>query len=212
MAEPKDRPTTAMPGNYDSLMEQVAALANVLFGKVSPAGHLSFTCYQDDSQLPAVSNYNLTPNETGGLGRTYQYVTGTPTYPFGYGLSYILFKYGKMNVTTRKTNAMRPSRFRSPSRTPAPPPGPRGSRTPCRRKVPLPLGHGRKLPGGTPVITFSPSATEGNPSAIATVPVGLLACFDDQPAGFRCSGTRVPRDRPYVPELPVMRKDLRGVR
>ena len=72
---------------------QGTALADVMFGKQNPNGHLDFTWYKDDSQLPAMSNYGLAPAATGGLGRTYQFFTGTPTYPFGYGLSYTNFAY-----------------------------------------------------------------------------------------------------------------------
>jgi beta-glucosidase-like glycosyl hydrolase len=71
---------------------QGEALADVLFGAQNPDGHLNFTWYRDDSQLPAMANYALSPAGTGGLGRTYQYFTGTPTYPFGYGLSYTTFR------------------------------------------------------------------------------------------------------------------------
>jgi beta-glucosidase-like glycosyl hydrolase len=136
--EGKDRTSIAMPGNYESLIDQVSAignprmalviqsngpvqidneqgkfpavvfsgyngesqgtaLADVLFGKQNPAGHLDFTWYANDSQLPAMSNYNLAPAQTGGLGRTYQYFTGTPTYPFGYGLSYSNFSYSNIH-------------------------------------------------------------------------------------------------------------------
>lgn len=77
---------------------QGAALAQVLFGQVNPAGHLNFTWYAGDSQLPAIDNYGLTPSQTGGLGRTYMYFAGTPTYPFGYGLSYTTFAYSRVNV------------------------------------------------------------------------------------------------------------------
>ncbi len=138
--EGNDRASLAMPGNYDSLISQVAALGNprtvlsmqtdgpvdienvkgdfpaivysayngesqgaaladVLFGKQNPSGHLDFTWYKDDSQLPPIKNYGLTPADTGGLGRTYQYFTGTPTYPFGYGLSYTKFAYSKVHAT-----------------------------------------------------------------------------------------------------------------
>jgi hypothetical protein len=77
---------------------QGTALAQVLFGQQDPAGHLDFTWYADDSQLPDIQNYGLTPDQTGGLGRTYMYFTGTPTYPFGYGLSYAAFKYSHVQV------------------------------------------------------------------------------------------------------------------
>ena len=139
--EGRDRTTIAMPGNYDSLISQVAAqgnprmalvlqtggpvtigdvqqdfpsivfsgyngesqgsaLADVLFGKQNPAGHLDFTWYKDDSQLPPMKNYGLTPSQTGGLGRTYMYFTGQPTYPFGYGLSYTHFAYSHINANS----------------------------------------------------------------------------------------------------------------
>jgi beta-glucosidase len=74
------------------------ALADVLFGKQNPGGHLNFTWYKDDSQLPAISDYGLAPSATNGLGRTYQYFTGTPSYPFGYGLSYTTFAYSHLHT------------------------------------------------------------------------------------------------------------------
>ena len=77
------------------------ALADVLFGRQNPSGRLNFTWYSDDSQLPAMENYGLTPGQTNGLGRTYQYFTGTPTYPFGYGLSYTSFGYSGLSVPSR---------------------------------------------------------------------------------------------------------------
>ncbi|NUS11827.1 MAG: beta-glucosidase [Streptomyces sp.] len=73
--------------------DQGTALADVLFGKQNPSAHLNFTWYKDDSQLPDKQDYGLTPAETGGLGRTYQFFTGEPTYPFGYGLSYTTFSF-----------------------------------------------------------------------------------------------------------------------
>ena len=41
---------------------QGTALAQALFGQVNPAGHLDFTWFQNDSQLPAMLNYGLTPS------------------------------------------------------------------------------------------------------------------------------------------------------
>ncbi len=143
--EGHDRTTLAMPGNYESLIDQVAslgnprmalviqsdgpvvvdneqgkfpaivfsgyngqsqgaALAEVLFGQQDPSGHLDFTWYRDDSQLPDMSNYGLTPASTGGLGRTYMYFSGTPTYPFGYGLSYTQFRFSDLTVSPELTS------------------------------------------------------------------------------------------------------------
>jgi beta-glucosidase len=84
---------------------QGTALADVLTGKQNPSGHLDFTWYKDASQLPAMSDYGLTPAATGGLGRTYQYFTGTPTYPFGYGLSYGKFAYSPATVNAGSVSA-----------------------------------------------------------------------------------------------------------
>ncbi|WP_194898797.1 glycoside hydrolase family 3 C-terminal domain-containing protein [Catenulispora pinisilvae] len=77
---------------------QGTALADVLFGKQNPSGHLNFTWYKNDSQLPAADDYGLAPADTGGLGRTYQYFTGAPTFPFGYGLSYSNFAYSHLSI------------------------------------------------------------------------------------------------------------------
>jgi beta-glucosidase len=62
------------------------ALADILFGKVSPSGHLPVTFYRQLSDLPAYQDYSL-------KGRTYRYYDGPVEYPFGYGLSYTRFAY-----------------------------------------------------------------------------------------------------------------------
>jgi hypothetical protein len=78
--------------------EQGNALADVLFGKQDPSGHLDFTWFRNNGQLPPLGNYGLTAGQTKGLGRTYMYFTGKPSYPFGYGLSYTRFKYSRLSV------------------------------------------------------------------------------------------------------------------
>ena len=61
------------------------AVADVLFGKVNPSGHLPVTFYKDIRDLPDFANYAMT-------GRTYRYFTGKAQYPFGFGLSYTEFQ------------------------------------------------------------------------------------------------------------------------
>ena len=84
---------------------QGLAAAGAILGKVDPSGHLSFTWYRGDSQLPPVNDYDLTPEGTGGLGRTYMYFTRRPAYPFGYGGSYTSFRYSRADVSRRRIGA-----------------------------------------------------------------------------------------------------------
>ncbi|MDD6800810.1 MAG: glycoside hydrolase family 3 C-terminal domain-containing protein, partial [Firmicutes bacterium] len=62
------------------------ALADVIFGNVSPSGKLPVTFYKSASDLPPFEDYSM-------KGRTYRYFEGTPLYPFAHGLSYTHFKY-----------------------------------------------------------------------------------------------------------------------
>ena len=57
------------------------SVAKILFGEVSPSGKLPITFYQSTDELPEFEDYSME-------GRTYRYMTGTPLYPFGYGLTY----------------------------------------------------------------------------------------------------------------------------
>jgi len=68
------------------------AVADVLFGDVSPSGRLPITFPVSADQLPAFEDYSM-------KGRTYKYMTEKPLYPFGYGLSYTRFEYGDMKLS-----------------------------------------------------------------------------------------------------------------
>ena len=57
------------------------ALADILFGKVSPSGRLPVTFYENCDDLPAFEDYSME-------GRTYRFYRGKPVYEFGYGLTY----------------------------------------------------------------------------------------------------------------------------
>ncbi len=64
------------------------AVADVLFGDFNPAGRLPVTYYKSIDQIPAFENYDM-------KGRTYRFFTQEPLFPFGFGLSYTTFSYGK---------------------------------------------------------------------------------------------------------------------
>jgi len=72
-------------------MEGGRAVADVLFGDISPAGKLPITFPKSLEQLPPFDDYNL-------AGRTYRYMTEEPLYPFGFGLSYTTFAYHNLQV------------------------------------------------------------------------------------------------------------------
>ena len=57
------------------------ALANILFGKVSPSGKLPLTFYQSIEGIPDFADYSM-------KDRTYRYTRKNILYPFGYGLTY----------------------------------------------------------------------------------------------------------------------------
>jgi len=77
------------------------AVAQTLSGRNNPAGRLPVTFYKDVSQLPPFEDYAM-------KGRTYRYFTGTPLYPFGYGLSYTKFSYSKLAVPSGAIEAGKP--------------------------------------------------------------------------------------------------------
>lgn len=74
-------------------------LADVITGKVSPAGRTSQTWYRDDSQLGDIEDYDIRKT-----GMTYLYMTEKPLYRFGYGLSYTTFESELNGTKTRVKN------------------------------------------------------------------------------------------------------------
>ena len=76
------------------------AVANVLFGEVNPSGKLPVTFYRHTSDLPDFLDYTM-------KNRTYRYFKGEALFPFGYGLSYTQFEYGKDLKIKRKSSACR---------------------------------------------------------------------------------------------------------
>ena len=72
-------------------MEGGRAVADVLFGDVSPSGKLPITFPKSLAQLPAFDDYSMN-------GRTYRYMNAEPLYPFGFGLSYSRFDYSELQL------------------------------------------------------------------------------------------------------------------
>ncbi|HEX6035558.1 MAG TPA: glycoside hydrolase family 3 C-terminal domain-containing protein, partial [Anaerolineales bacterium] len=76
-------------------MEGGRAVADVLFGDISPAGKLPVTFPRSLDQIPAFDDYSM-------QGRTYRYMTEEPLYPFGFGLSYSCFEYSDLQLDKTK--------------------------------------------------------------------------------------------------------------
>ena len=70
-------------------------VADVLFGDVDPSGRLTTTFPYDVGQIPLYYDHYNTGRPA--LGK---YIDGptTPLYPFGFGLTYTTFKYGKVEL------------------------------------------------------------------------------------------------------------------
>ena len=66
--------------------EAGTAVADILFGDYNPSGKLPVTFYKSDAQILDFEDYSM-------KGRTYRYMTESPLYSFGYGLSYTTFAF-----------------------------------------------------------------------------------------------------------------------
>jgi beta-glucosidase len=85
------------------------AIANLLFGKVNPSGHLPVTFPRDESQLPRPVRpgtgladremFAIDYSEGAAVGYKWYEAKGLePLFPFGHGLSYTDFDYGRLKA------------------------------------------------------------------------------------------------------------------
>jgi beta-glucosidase len=73
------------------------AVANLLFGDVSPGGKLPFTWPRTVGQVPMIYSHTIS-HEPDNQARRYWDEASTPLFPFGYGLSYGSFAYANLTV------------------------------------------------------------------------------------------------------------------
>ena len=75
-----------------------SALADILFGDVSPAGRMPVSVPRSLDDLPDFTDYNMD-------GRTYRFDKGDTLFPFGYGLSYTNFTYSDISLSAHEVAA-----------------------------------------------------------------------------------------------------------
>lgn len=76
-----------------------AAIANTLFGDVSPAGRLPFTWVRSVGQVPMIYSRH-TSHEPQNSDNRYWNEPGSPLYIFGHGLSYTDFIYSDLTLSS----------------------------------------------------------------------------------------------------------------
>lgn len=88
------------------------AIAAVLYGDAEPGGRLPFTIPRSVGQIPLYCNaqpgarqINGYYNDENPYHRNYLDCSGSPTYPFGYGLSYTDFRFSDPEVSHSRLSA-----------------------------------------------------------------------------------------------------------
>lgn len=71
------------------------AIADAIFGEISPSGRLPVTFPMSVDDLPPYDDYSM-------QDRTYKYMSKPPLYPFGFGLSYTRFSYQDLKVSRER--------------------------------------------------------------------------------------------------------------
>lgn len=85
------------------------AIADVLVGDYNPSGKLPMTFPRSEGQIPIYYNYFSTgrpfkSDNDNNYVTAYKDLPNSPQYPFGFGLSYTRFNYGKIRLSTDSIN------------------------------------------------------------------------------------------------------------
>jgi beta-glucosidase len=107
--------TTWLDANIPAILEtwylgvqMGPAVADVLFGDYNPGGKLPISVPRTVGQVPIYYNHKNTgrpSDEEEKYTSKYLDVPSTPLYPFGHGLSYTRFRYGKLRLSAAKVRA-----------------------------------------------------------------------------------------------------------
>jgi beta-glucosidase len=79
--------------------EQGNAIADVLFGRVNPSGHLPVSVPTSESQVPAIQSGTAPFTEDVRVGYRGMGRANRPTFAFGHGLSYTKFRYSGLRIS-----------------------------------------------------------------------------------------------------------------
>jgi beta-glucosidase len=92
------------------------AIANILTGRVNPSGHLPVTFYTSEAQLPRpvrpgsqseMDEFPLPYSEGAAVGYKWADKNNLqPLFPFGHGLSYTTFSFGKPTASVSDNNSI----------------------------------------------------------------------------------------------------------
>ncbi len=81
-----------------------SAIANTLFGKVTPGGKLPISFPRAVGQVPIYYNHKPSGGRTHWQG-DYADMSAKPLFPFGFGLSYTTFEYGDLHISSPTVSA-----------------------------------------------------------------------------------------------------------
>ena len=148
------------------------AIADILFGVVSPSGKLTQTWYdQEWADRCSMLDMNMRPSHNCPSGRSHRFYTGTPVYAFGHGLSYTTFDHSLRvhrapDSATKYTRAALDATLRDTAHRP--------NSAPTIAVVKVTVSNTGDRHGACPVLLFVRPPLAG----VSGTPLQTLASFD----------------------------------